>query len=217
MVLSQSYLTDHFYVIYYIISSLVLPGLSLWLMPKEPLRSKLREIIENVAESETSPKFEPHMTIISLHSPGSIPKLADTLAPIMQKYKDLTLHPNLLFIGSSYFVSVALSLRKEALLLAFQREVLDALPAVTGETIPPNDFFPHISLFYGETSTEERERIASFVRSKGVASDESGASVDGITETIPGEIWVVETVGKTEDWKVVEIISWSSDENETGI
>jgi Cyclic phosphodiesterase-like protein len=183
-------------------------------MPKEPLRSKLREIIDNVADSEKSPKFEPHMTIISLHSPEPMPKLTDTLAPILHKYKDLTLQFNSLFIGSSYFVSVALSLRKEALLLAFQGDVLAALPTVTGKPIPPNDFFPHISLFYGDTSVEERERIASFIRSRGVDSDDSGATVDGLLDCLPEEIWVVETVGSTEDWKVVEIISCSSDATE---
>jgi 2'-5' RNA ligase len=180
-------------------------------MPKQPLRSKLREIIDNVADSEKSPKFEPHMTIISLHPPDPMPNLIDTLTPILHKYKDLTLQFNSLFIGSSYFVSVALSLRKEVNLLAFQREVLVALPT---KPIPPNNFSPHISLFYGDTSVEERERIASFIRSKGVDSDDSGASVDGNVDCHPEEIWVVETVGRTEDWKVVEIISCSSDVNE---
>ena len=170
------------------------------------MRSKLRTIIYDVAEVEESPKFEPHMTIISIDPPETMPKLSDTLAPIVQRYKDLNLQFDPLFIGSSYFISVALLLRKEPSLLAFQQEILDALPSVTGKSIPPQKYFPHISLYYGDSSAEERERIASFIRSKGVASDHTETTVDGASGCIPEEIWVVETVGKADDWKVVEVI-----------
>lgn len=179
-------------------------------MPNDPLRTKLRGIINDVAEAETSPKFEPHMTIISIPFPSSTPELSGALTPILQKYKNLKLQFKSLFVGSSYFISLVISLQKTPSLSAFQQEVVQCLHSALGIDIPPKEFFPHISLYYGETSTEERDRIASSIRANGVSSDEDGLAVNGAAESLPNEIWVVQTEGSVRDWKVLEIVKLES-------
>lgn len=99
-----------------------------------------------------------------------------------------------------------MSLQNTSSLSAFQREVCDALRNATGTKTPQKDFFPHISLYYGEIPTKERHRIASSIRAKGVSSDEDGTSIDGKGDCLPAEIWMVKTEGKVEDWKVLDVI-----------
>lgn len=171
------------------------------------MRSRLQAIIDDVSNANESPKFVPHMTIVSIPSPGEIPSLKEPFSEALRQNEGLELKFKSLFIGSSYFISVALSLDQTPPLLKFQKDISAAFHATVGVQDLERPFFPHISLFYGERSREEREGIASSIVEKEVKSDSNDSvKVDGVNGCTPSEIWVMKTDGKVEDWEILETI-----------
>ncbi|KAG8835366.1 hypothetical protein FRC17_003849 [Serendipita sp. 399] len=185
-------------------------GLSLWLIPSQPLKSQIQTIINEVADAEKAPKFEPHMTVVTIPCPSAIPPLQSSLMPVLTRFENLRLTFKSLFVGTSYFVSVALLLQPTAALVEFQKDIVNALSQELGIDSPDRPFLPHISLYYGDISPEDRERIASAIRARGVLDNETdaGLSIGGVNSNLPDELWVVKTEGPVESWEVIEMIQF---------
>lgn len=184
-------------------------GLSLWLIPSQPCKSQIQTIINDVADAERSPKFEPHMTVVSVECPNAVPPLDACLSPILRNFERLRLGFKELFIGTDYFVSVAIALSPSGPLLEFRREIVEAVTRELGVPVPEKPFFPHISLHYGDIAAEDRERIASHIRTKGVESGNwAGLKIGGVVSNLPDELWVVKTEGPVESWEVLEMIQF---------
>lgn len=177
-------------------------------------RSDLRSIINEVANDESSPNFEPHITIVSVALPAKIPTL-DDLSSVLKGYSKLDLNFKSIFVGSSYFMSVALLLEPTLDLLEFQKDVCLTFFDAIGVENPGKPFIPHISLFYGDRTQEERERIASFIRSKWVTTEnDNGVSIKGRSGCFSHEMWVVKTEGSVRHWEVLAKIGIGSIEGD---
>ncbi|KAG8760722.1 hypothetical protein FRC14_002218 [Serendipita sp. 396] len=183
-------------------------GLSLWLIPSQPLKSQIQTIINEVADAERAPKFEPHMTVVSIPCPSAIPPLQSSLMPVLTRFESLRLAFKSLFVGTSYFISVALLLHPTPALVEFQRDIVRALSQELGGEPSDKPFLPHISLYYGNISSEDRERIASAIRDKGLLDNDAGLTIGGVSSNLPDELWVVKTEGPVESWEVIEMIQF---------
>ncbi|PVF98858.1 LigT-like protein, partial [Serendipita vermifera] len=182
-------------------------GLSLWLIPPEPLQSVLESMIKAVSKMEGSPSFKPHMTIATFPVPSDIPPIEPILAPLRNEWAGLKPRFQSLHIGSSYFVSVALALQPTDQLKEFQERIRQELSFKLNLQAPDKPFFPHISLFYGDVSMEKRKNVETAIRGlAGPRLVEYGDSImiDDYDHFIPDEIWVVKTEGRAEEWEVLE-------------
>ncbi|WVR04135.1 hypothetical protein IAU60_001134 [Kwoniella sp. DSM 27419] len=170
----------------------------LWLVPSlEDQSDHLQSLINRLASLENlSPSFEPHITLLSsidistplsevrskvrqaiqaASSKNSLRNLAVDLAPAQK--------------GEKYYQSVLAPVKPSAALLALREECERAF-CLKGTGLP--EYFPHISLLYGELSSERREEIA------GIAN-----KVVELGSVEVDEVAIVRCVGTAESWQVV--------------
>ena len=167
---------------------------SLWLVPSSPESETTTKIIHELIEAEPdSPAFEPHITLlhpVDISTP--IESITTTLQNIAQSL-DLRAKPLWLNLkpaqrGTFYYQSVLAPVEANETLTALRSACEDAF-----EWKGDKPYFPHLSLLYGDISTERREELAKTVQ--------DGQSLPGMV-TIE-EILVVDCTGTTKDWKTV--------------
>lgn len=130
---------------------------SIWVIPSEPVYSRLKNIIDRLSMEYSGPVFEPHMTIL-----GNIDK---DLTVVEQKVKELANSVDKLELSlgpvsfsTTYFQSVFVRVNSTAKLMQLN---LDAKKLFDMENTV---FMPHISLLYGDHGMVAREKAASKVR-----------------------------------------------------
>jgi putative hydrolase of the HAD superfamily len=115
--------------------------LSIWLVPAEPERAALAQLIDELARRYGAPRFAPHITLFA----GSTAR-ADWREVVAQAVQDSAALPTqVLEVGHSdqLFKTVYLQMASSAALLALQRNVRAALPDADEYA-----FDPHLSLIY---------------------------------------------------------------------
>ncbi|KDQ11708.1 hypothetical protein BOTBODRAFT_189691 [Botryobasidium botryosum FD-172 SS1] len=169
-------------------------GISLWLVPPAEERDKLRSVISTISSKHSSPTFEPHITLVTLPSDANaaIPNF-DNLSSF-----EITFQP--VAAGQTFFQSVLIPIPASPELLDLRVSACDALK------VPFQPYFPHLSLYYGDVSDEERETIIKELHADGTAQigTDGNASVAGIQGFRVHELWVVKCEGKPEEWEVLE-------------
>jgi 2'-5' RNA ligase len=126
---------------------------SLWFMPTGPVERKFSQLIVQLAEHYSSPKFPPHVTLI-----GSIEAQEKELDSRVQELASL-IHSfpiQLTNIDYTDYYYRALFVRIE-----HSEEVLTAYQQAK-KVFPSNqatDYMPHLSLLYGDFSVETKKEI----------------------------------------------------------
>ncbi len=127
--------------------------LSLWLIPEEEWQRLLLRIIAHLSERYNTPRFEPHLTLLS----------RITLKPEDAAERTAQLAAQL---GALEIVVERLSHRDEffrALFLEAERTLplMDAhrMACTIFDCEPDNTFLPHVSLLYGDLSATTKEKI----------------------------------------------------------
>ena len=158
--------------------------LYLWLMPPAPTQQRFAALIDRLSRRVGTPCFIPHVTLIgSLFSPESevvrcVEQLASTLAPIPVRLAGLGW-------SDQYYRCLFMRAEPSAELLAAHREASDRLG------VPPEaDFFPHLSLIYGNLAENEKTQIV----------QEIGASFD--VSFTAAQICLCRPVGSPEQWRL---------------
>jgi len=167
-------------------------GISLWLVPPVQDREKLQSVISTISSNHNSPKFEPHITLVSLPPASSIPTLGN------MKSFGVTFLP--VAAGHTFFQSVLIPIPASAELLDLRVSTCDTLK------VPFQPYFPHLSLYYGDVSNEERETIIEELHKEGITQigTDGNTRVAGIQGFKVEELWVVRCEGKPEEWEVLE-------------
>jgi len=128
-------------------------GYSIWLMPKGEVYRKLAEIISQLSKKYSTPNFEPHFTLIGdlLGSEEEIIsktlKLAGQLKPFEIKLKKADYF-------DEYFKCLFIRAEKT-------KEIIKA-NNIAREIFNLNsdpEYMPHLSLMYGNLSSETKEKI----------------------------------------------------------
>jgi 2'-5' RNA ligase len=165
----------------------------LWLIPASPSSESAKTVIEELTKSETqSPIFSPHITL--LHPiPKSTP--VDEIISLLSKAvkqagfkgKKLSLFLQPAAGGSHYYQSVLSPVHANPALSQLRKSCED------GFKWEGKPYFPHLSLLYGDLTSERREELAKKV------NDEM--DLTKIVEI--GEIAIVDCTGTADEWKTV--------------
>lgn len=159
---------------------------SIWVIPPEPIYSKVKTTINRLSGAFDGPPFDPHMTLL-----GEIDR---DLLEIQQKVKKLVISLDTLELSlgpisfsTTYFQSVFVRINSTAILMQLN---LDAKKLFGTEN---NVFMPHMSLLYGNHDMVTRQKAA--------------ASVDLPSSSFVVDKFVVSTTsGDPKDWKVIATI-----------
>lgn len=125
---------------------------SIWLIPNEPVYSKLRTVIYDLATSHGNPAFEPHLTLLG-DIEGEVPDIKQKMQSLVESAIALELTLSEVSISTTFFQSVFVRVKSTAALMQLN---MDAKKLFNLEN---NFFMPHISLFYGG-SLKEREMLS---------------------------------------------------------
>ncbi|KAK8861247.1 hypothetical protein IAR55_002066 [Kwoniella newhampshirensis] len=188
-----------------------LSGYALWLIPSKPATPEYQSLISHLASLErASPTFVPHITLLHPIS-TSIPvdEIKATLRSAIEKAKSsssttaqspssnpspdskslfhgpLRLKPAQ--SGSKYYQSVLAPVHPTPPLLALRKQVQEAFGL---NELP--DYFPHLSLLYGELTQERRDELAKVANDRGFKD-----------EVEVEDVVIVDSEGVPEGWKMV--------------
>ncbi len=131
-----------------------LQALVFWLVPSEPRRSSLADLIAALGKAHEGPAFEPHITIEVSHAPAgaSLEALLDRVA---HAFEPMTLVAGATAHSEAHFKTLFVEF-DDPRLLALQRRLRDELGHDEGYTLRP-----HLSLLYrGGLPLETRRRLA---------------------------------------------------------
>jgi len=131
---------------------------SIWFVPQPSLKEPLEEIVLGLSKEYNSPKFEPHMTLLSevRGKETEIVEKTKRLAKEILPFESLSLSE--VSISTTYYQCVFIRVKvnhklMEANLLAKKIFKLD------------NDvFMPHISLVYGDFDMAAREEMVNKIK-----------------------------------------------------
>ncbi|GAK60296.1 2 3 cyclic phosphodiesterase [Candidatus Vecturithrix granuli] len=126
---------------------------SIWILPPEPVFDRLAQIITQISKQYSTPSFEPHVTLL-----GNLSLLEQEVSSKTQQLanflKPFTLHLTTAGLLNEYFRSLFINIEKtEELMEAHQK----ARTLFRSGREP--EFFPHLSLMYGNFSREIKEKI----------------------------------------------------------
>ncbi len=131
---------------------------AIWLIPQEPVYSKLKEIIKQLSIMYRGPQFEPHMTLVG-HLNVDLSEVESKARTLAIGLDRLELSLGSVSFSTTYFQSVFVRINPTAKLMQLN---LDCKKVFGRE----NDLFmPHMSLLYdGDYDMAAREKAASQVR-----------------------------------------------------
>ena len=131
-----------------------------WLLPCEADAKHLRALIDALASTHGAPTFEPHLTLHVAECPVEA-DIGEVLGRVADRHAGLALAALATDHSEAYykalFVNVSRELQDGPGLDALRRDLVDRLPVV-GTSYP---FHPHVSLLYGELTTQARSALAS--------------------------------------------------------
>ncbi|KAF8391167.1 hypothetical protein HHK36_023468 [Tetracentron sinense] len=125
---------------------------SVWAIPPEDVRDRLKEVMKGLRLDFGGPEFEPHITVvgaISLTEADALHKFRSACEGL----KSYTARINSVSTGTFFYQCVYL-------LLDPNPEVMEASAHCTGHfgynTLTP--YMPHLSILYGDLSDEEKKK-----------------------------------------------------------
>lgn len=137
--------------------------ISLWLTPLavDQSQSSLREIISSAAASHGGPRFEPHVTLhTSTVADADIPHVLSKVKQISSSFgsESLPLAFKGLKQGQTRHQSVLVEVEKSNSLLQLKSATAVALGGQQA-----SEFYPHLSVWYGEDSEKRKAAYESLV------------------------------------------------------
>lgn len=166
-------------------------------MPSENAVRSIEDLFKNCPSS--SPKFGPHISLLSVVSDTPIVALEAILSDLQTTAAEIPLEFQGVTVGNTYFKSVYISIRKSKSLLDLRESLLRLAAArhvevKMGESSLPSEVWdPHISLFYLDDN-QERLSLGHQVRDSGIFASPEGC--------LASEIWVARCDGRVADWQI---------------
>lgn len=125
----------------------------LWLMPQKEIADTFQEIVQNLSETYGTPAFEPHVTLVSGLSDNDdrLVKKIDVFARGKPKYSVTTKGIDYIH---GFFTALILNIQNTP--------EIDQLNTQAREHLKPfgqGPYHPHLSLLYGDITSQEKERI----------------------------------------------------------
>lgn len=132
---------------------------SLWLMPTGAVANKFSQIILQLAEAYSTPKFPPHVTLI-----GSIEAHKKEIITKMQDLA-LQIHPFTIKLTVSdytdyYYRALFIRVEPSVDVLTAHQKAQKIFPGIEA------DYMPHLSLLYGNFSVETKKQMIEKIGNK---------------------------------------------------
>ncbi|KAG8962473.1 hypothetical protein FRC05_005318, partial [Tulasnella sp. 425] len=155
-------------------------SISLWLVPPAKASQALEAVIASIASTYKSPKFRPHVTLLSFPATPQIDP--NTLLPPRSELPPaVPITFQQICTGNTYFQSVLIELekREDSVLQALydqvdgfnQKDQVDLIrPTTEGTLSVKKPFYPHLSLYYGDSPMEVKEEIIESLTTDGAVS-----------------------------------------------
>ncbi|KAK0497062.1 2',3'-cyclic-nucleotide 3'-phosphodiesterase [Armillaria luteobubalina] len=189
-------------------------GITLWIVPSSTCAAKLKHIMgvrpvpPTTTPSSSYPRFDPHITLLSLpaDSPISISILRDAISSIQLSALDIKFKS--IDIGTHFFRSVYIAVQLTPALTEIHTHVHEKVGVE-----PRTPKYPHLSLCYitdEDAQQGEREAFYQAIEDK-IRKDGDGVSLDcgelaeeWIGGFVASEIWITECNGPIEDWNILD-------------
>mmetsp|Transcript_36006 Transcript_36006/g.81328 ORF Transcript_36006/g.81328 Transcript_36006/m.81328 type:complete len:200 (-) Transcript_36006:26-625(-) len=143
------------------------PAFSVWIRLEPDYGARLKQLVEDLGTAFDAPPFAPHVTLLGNAPKGSeeeakalVQKLAECVQPF-----EVKVLPEARFEGT-WNQNVLLFVEETPGLLATNakaKEVLNGAPAGEGASFAPPSRRPHLSLMYGDHTTEQREAAVQWI------------------------------------------------------
>lgn len=126
---------------------------SLWLRPMGDIAFSLQQRIRKLSEKHNAPLFEPHVTLLGgLQAPeAELINITQTLGSSLQPFDILLTRAG---TGTTFYQSLFVNIEKTQPLVEAREKAEQLFDHSTKD-----DYFPHLSLMYGDFLREEKERI----------------------------------------------------------
>ncbi len=127
---------------------------SIWLVPDEPVKSVIKDRIILLSKIYNSPKFIPHLTLLSGFL-GKEKSLIEKTNFLSKKISSFKIKFEKLSSRSEFFRSLFIKVKMSKSLLKAHE--------ISSETVDHNEehFYPHMSLVYGDFSFSQKESMIS--------------------------------------------------------
>ncbi|GAA5859014.1 hypothetical protein JCM8547_003968 [Rhodosporidiobolus lusitaniae] len=197
-------------------------GIALWLCPTGSSSTNLSNLIQTLASTHSTTPFPPHVTLISgIPSSSPLPSLLLQLTSSIVSWRaSRHFSPLVLPLGPlgsraaeknrwQYLFSTVPSGPSLEPLLALRKAVRTSFFLEREAAGDEDEYFPHLSLIYGEDTEERSARgIIKGLEKEGTAKKVSEGederwSVAGVEEVSVTEVLVVRCDESPEEWKVL--------------
>jgi 2'-5' RNA ligase len=166
---------------------------SVWLVPSGHEHDDLKSLIATLSREHGTPDFEPHVTLVGLGvvdkaTDASVARQVEALAKTICPY---TIHLQDVGTTDDPFRSLFLKVEQTPQVMAAGRRGLVFYRKVQQKAPSSPDYFPHLSLLYGNLLPADKERI--------ISVDLKGRKLSDISFTVSKlQLWV--TSAKIPDW-----------------
>jgi 2'-5' RNA ligase len=138
-------------------------GYHLWLVPEGEALHRLQGIVDRLAGAYDGPVFTPHVTLLSplVGEESSLIETNRRLADGLDRfYLDLTVPE----AGTTFFQCIYMKVAENPLLSRTRQAAAEAF------ALSADDYMPHLSLYYGNVSTDRRAAILKAVSAEAKCS-----------------------------------------------
>eukprot|EP00752_Nemacystus_decipiens_P011316 g10056.t1 len=132
-------------------------GHSLWLVPREPVRSRIQTAIDHYSSEQGTVNFQAHVTLIAGVEPeGGAAEVLKTAESLALKLQPISARVERVACMDLYFKSVFALLERDQVILDAHKVAREAFGQGPNDG---SDYMPHASLVYGDLPMTMRETI----------------------------------------------------------
>jgi len=131
---------------------------AIWYEPTGDIHHELRETIAHWADKYHSPIFDPHINLLPGGCALSQQQVVEKLSQLIKKSETFTTTLLQLDKPPEFFRSIFIAVQPSRELLSFANQIQQEVNGCVAE-----NYFPHLSLFYGDLPDAEKDLLISSV------------------------------------------------------
>ena len=134
-------------------------GYHIFLEPENQLRDKLQNIINTLSTKYSGPHFSPHVTLLAEITGNSDEYVIKKTKELAKEIEPFSISLKGMGTNSVYFQACFLKLIDENLITYYNKKAKKLFSMNN-----PKEYLPHMSLFYGNITESETEKIISEIQ-----------------------------------------------------
>jgi 2'-5' RNA ligase len=160
-------------------------GYHIFIEPEKQIKKEIKDIIINIANKYSGPVFNPHITLIARVENFTEKEIIEKTKKLAKNIEPFNISLNNIEKGNEYFRSVYINAERTDEIMNSYKKAIDLFGLKYEK-----EYKPHLSLFYGDVSDKERDKIIS--------------NIDyNRTSFKVNKLHIYHTPGKVDTWKKV--------------